>query len=301
MSKDVVCVIPHYNRLHLLDVCVKLLRVHYPDLKIVVADDGSDPNAVRYIHSLPVDVVLTCTHKSRYRGATLMQIGPHCDREYYMYNEDDVLSLGCANVYGRPDKGSDCDARVVMRESSLLESAIEALKHPGVRVARLLETSAASLNEDESFMAGGLRWSPLRRIGIYHKYYHNHGTYLAPVEIVRVMDYRACEKLRALEKRSTTLTRLKWGAGDWAVVPDVDWFTHVGAPMSVLQRSARITKPLADAGISTLYRPVHLQIELQAAFLAGTFRIEMDELVSSGFTAALTNALRRWKACSRVV
>lgn len=311
-------VILHKNRPYLLDINIKLLRKYYPNIQIIIADDGSRPDVVKKISKFQIDDIHVNSRNVNLSTTgscsnTIQSCIRFCKHDYYMFSEDDYWFAYSPVSLQDDDRDLMFPKFKYLKQADLniLQESIKLLqKNENIKHVQLAINNT-QVPVDGNINVKRLTWSyrskttqKKSKLVPVTYYYSNCPSMMRLSDIKRVL-FPKNTSIWRLENRMNESIDKAFGNYNWAAVPDNRYYLHAGYPFS--------QRPLSREGSRTSSRRLSVANSIQSKFLKDTpssslndfsnfmvesylmnkFFIDFDELISSGTEAAFTSAFNR--------
>lgn len=299
----------HFNRPFLLEANIHLVRKYAPKgTQIVIADDGSDPDIVKFIKKLDIDDIFV--QKKNKNTTTVgtcsdtISAGRRlCKHEYFLFSEDDFFLSGGPIESWEYLKNEEVMPRVsfVDAEYNIFEKAMSVLdKYPKIKNVQL-GRDPLRVPVGREFEHDGLKWLYVdhsEKGGCYYCNWPNlsrleeHSKYKIPSGLA----------IWSLEGKMANGFDDVFGRGNWAIVPPRRYYWHVGTAFSKRLNSFSKSKKrqisMHQVQKTAFGESVAGDLEsfndlILNAWRSGAFRIDLKELVEEGLAPAFQSAFER--------
>lgn len=233
-------VVLHYNRPWLLETHVNLVRRFFPSVnQIIVADDGSDKDVLKYIKGLNVDNVYTnpdhlCEWENGSCSDTIRSSFALAKNKFISFSEDDFLPWPCGiNDNSFYETGLFPDAKL-NDCSDIMREACDLLFERACSIVQMGRDSSGwkgvPVNE-KTFKTKSLMWYQMSHAK-KKKFYYCNWPWIARKDLVQKINIPKRTSMWVLEPKIAKEFDAHLGNKDWSFCPDVRRFVHVGLPFS---------------------------------------------------------------------
>jgi len=299
----------HYNRPYLLDINIQLIRKYIPDVQIVIADDGSDPEVIKRISSFQIDDLYVQkrnqnTWKEGSCSTTIKKARKLCKHNIFVFSEDDFFY--CAQPLTIPYDAEDGNILPLVYFPDSLN--INIINEGVDLLSKNVHIKNVQFAKDNirvpvlgSIDSQNYKWFFVDHTHKKTCYYCNWPSMLRKSEYfeVGIESGRAIWNFEAILAKSMVS---KFGQTNWAVVPENRFYAHVGMAFSKRLNDFVYSKKRSKYGRKIQERAFNKVIEeevegfgafLMKNYMKGYFFIDFQEMLSIGLNESFVSAFKR--------
>jgi hypothetical protein len=303
----------HYNRVFLLDTTVKLIRKFFPaETQILIADDGSTEDAIKFIKTMPIDHLEVRRDKSHAAGAPIRNCQKHVRHGYYLFSEDDFWFSPVPVVGARKGLGNFRAGEVFpelklwgLGNSSVPVDATVALNRKGVKMAQLARMPDPKILGNKLADTAN-NWQIVCREKVRTQrsfgtdLYYNNWPFMIKSRFLSAVRPEGTWPISRIERFIPDQVDKAFGGDDWIAALCPPHYIHVGYPFSqqpgIRTKRAMMRDLLAKSVPDITPKQVaHFSEYLQSLYISGKFVLDFDELAESGLNTFFVNSLKRIK------
>jgi hypothetical protein len=307
--KNISYLILHYNRPYLLDINIKILRRYYPNLHIVVTDDGSHYDVVKKMKEMLVnDIFIQKSNKNTWKEGTCsntiksgLQL---CKHEYMIFSEDDFFFV----PYGVENYDA-LKNQIVPNIKYPKEKTIDIFLEAQNLLSKCTSVKNVALAKDKKRfrssslidIEGKIKWEYRDHSAKKICYYSNWPS-MTKTDNFRRVKIEKGQSIWTFEGKFSEEFNKVYGKGDWIAMPENRFYVHVGMPFSQRLNSFKFSEKRSRFGEkiqeNIFNKIVTNGLEdfnkfLLKSWLKGRFFIDFDEAMETDLNQAFVSGFLR--------